>query len=65
MSEAFKSMEAAFTAKRKEMYGAIWDKVDFYGIPNRDLPQEEREAILAAQRAERQRRATFNGGLPS
>jgi hypothetical protein len=65
MSEGFKSMEAAFAAKKKEWYGDLADKVDWYGIPNRDLPQEEREAILKAQRAERNRKATFNGGLPS
>ncbi len=45
MSAAFNTMEAAFIAKRKEWYGDLWDKVDWWGIPNRDLPQAEREAI--------------------
>lgn len=47
MSAAMNAMEAAFTKQRKAWYGDLWDKVDWYGIPNRDLPQEEREAILA------------------
>ena len=55
MSAAMNALGAALDAKRKEWYGALWEKVDFYGIPNRDLPQEEREAITAELK--RRRRA--------
>ena len=53
MSAAFKKMEAAIEAQRKFWYGDQWRKVDWYGIPNRDLPEEERQTILADQRKRR------------
>ena len=47
MSNAMKDMGEAFDAQRKEWYGDLWDKVDWYGIPKADLPQAEREDIMA------------------
>lgn len=45
MSAAFKLMEDAFDAKRREMYCIAWESVDFYGIPDRELPERQRQDI--------------------
>lgn len=45
MSQAMQNLEEAMNSQRKNWYGDLWDKVDWYGIPNRDLPEEQRESI--------------------
>lgn len=46
MSEAFNRMGQAFDSKKKEWYGHLWDSVDFYGIPDRHMPEEQRQDII-------------------
>lgn len=45
-SPAFRAMEAAFVAKRKEMYGLLWDSVDWHGIADVTLPENQRQDIM-------------------
>lgn len=52
-SPAMRALENAANAKRQEWYGEGWQQLDWYGIPKRDLPQEQREAILKEQRRKR------------
>ena len=42
---AIKAMAAALTAQRKAMYGLLWEAVDWYGIADRDLPEQQRRDI--------------------
>ncbi len=46
MSAAMTQIEEAFTKKRKEMYGDAWQAFDFWGVPDRELPEEHRQDLL-------------------
>jgi len=45
---ALEACQHAFDAQRQEWYGAAWQLVDWYGLPHRDIPQQQREAAKTA-----------------
>ncbi len=43
---AFNSMADAFNDQRKQWYGYLWEAVDWYGIADRLLPENQRQDIM-------------------
>jgi hypothetical protein len=43
---AEKSLNAALEAKRRSWYGQAWNLVSWYGIPNHDIPEPQRTALI-------------------
>lgn len=43
---ALNVMTDAFNKQRKEWYGQLWQAVDWWGIPDRAMPENQRQDII-------------------
>lgn len=49
---AMDKIEQAFNAKRQEMYGDIWEMVDWYGLPKSGLSEAQKSHVMAVRSAQ-------------